>query len=160
MSYYVKEQAVEAKKIYESLSDEQVIELGRIGKEIIEVQRQITVSINEKGLGNYCGISCGSECCMQKHEVNIFDPYYFVLALVAFSDEVRREVMETAECFNLSPRCMYLDDDGCRIAEDSRPYTCKIWFCGSKQRMIDIIKEFHGRFTKLFQDFRAVVDGG
>ena len=157
MSDYVKLQAERAKEIYPELSEEELRELNEIAEEIMELQREITGSIKANGLDEICRV-CDGECCTREYERNIFDEYYFIMALVGFSDEVRMEIMETAECINFSPRCMYLGEDGCRIAEDSRPFKCKIWFCDSRYSMIKIQIEFHDRLLELYEDFKRVVD--
>jgi len=154
----MKLQAKNAREICDELTDEKREELKGIAEKIIELQGEITNAIKVHGIDKICGGLCKGECCAQKHEKNIFDEYYFVMALVAFSDNVRQEVMETAECLNFSPRCIYIGEDGCRIAEDSRPHLCKIWFCGSDRKMIEIGDEFNDKIYDLYQDFREVVD--
>ena len=159
MSHFVKSQAEAAQEICGMLTDEQRDKLKEVASRIMVLQSEITEAIKVNGIDKICGEVCRGECCSQKHEQNIFDVNYFIMALVAFSTEVRQEIMETAECLNLSPRCMYLGEEGCRIGDDSRPFLCKIWFCGSDRKMIDIQNEFNGRFLDLIKEFEEVING-
>lgn len=157
MSDFIKQKAERSQQMHDSLDAEQRNRLAVIAAKIVEVQREITDEIKKFGINEICRI-CDGECCESQKEKNIFNEEYFLFLLLSLSDEVREEIMLTAKCISLSPQCMFFYHNGCTIPENFRPYKCKIWFCGSNRKMIEIEERFHPRLYDLFKELKDIAN--